>query len=71
MGDRLGTLGAVGFAFFLTFNFFLLFCTKIHHTPNPSAVGFLILFFMEFAASNLFDDFDDSPTNRFEISKKE
>ena len=45
--------------------FFLLFCTKIHHMPNPSAVEF---FFIEFAASNLFDD---SPTDRFEIGIQE
>jgi len=51
---------------FLTFNFFLLFCTKIHHMPNPSAVDFFFL--MEFAASNLFDD---SPTDRFEIGIQE
>ena len=43
--------------------------------PNPSAVK---IFFMDFAASNLFENdfddfivFDDSRTDRFEISKKE
>ena len=70
MGDRLGTLGAVGFNPFAFASFSsAFFCTKIHHMPNPSAVK---IFFMEFAASNLFEnDFDDSPTDRFEISKKE
>ena len=38
--------------------------------PNPSAVEFFF-FFIEFAASNLFDDFDDSPTDRFEIGIQE
>ena len=40
--------------------------------PNPSGVK---KFFMEFAASILFENdfivYDDSPTDRFEISKKE